>query len=122
MKADKEAGMEFEGIGVAPRSEIQPLVVAPAPEASSIQISGPRQPAVDPNREAAIAAMSGRHISNRERQRYGAAYDAITSGANPAEMSQRQISDIQRMGRTYRPQTVAAKNGGSLTYAQFLGL
>ena len=122
MKADKEAGMEFGGPSVAPKSEIQPLAVAPAPAASSIQISGPRQPTVDPNREAAIAAMSGRHISNRERQRYGAAYDAITSGANPAEMSQRQISDIQRMGRTYRPQTVAAKNGGSLTYAQFLGL
>ena len=122
MKADKEAGMEFGGPSVAPKSEIQPLAVAPAPEASSIQISGPRQPVIDPNREAAIAAMSGRHISNRERQRYGAAYDAITSGANPAEMSQRQISDIRRMGKTYRPQTVVAKNGGSLTYAQFLGL
>ena len=122
MKADKEAGMEFEGIGVAPGSEMQPLAVAPAPAASSIKIFGPRQSDVDPNREAAIAAMSGRHISNRERQRYGDAYVAIASRANPAEMSQRQISDIQRMGRTYRPQTVAAKNGGSLTYAQFLGL
>lgn len=122
MKADKEAGMEFEGLSVAPRSEIQSLAVAPAPAASSIKIFGPRQSDVDPNREAAIATMSGRHISNRERQRYGDAYVAIASRANPAEMSQRQISDIQRMGRTYRPQPVAAKNGGSLTYAQFLGL
>lgn len=126
MKRDQQNGYEFGGPKPeAITGQVQGIQTAQGPSASSIQISGPSVPQVDANREAAIAAMSGRRVSNRERERYGAAYDAIQNGANPNELSSRQMADIQRMGKTYGSQyranqsdVQAARNGGYINLAK----
>lgn len=134
MKADGRwnEGARRQNVDAANSEALAAMAVRPRVAAQPVNVPAEEE-AYDPEEEArlasnvantrrnqAIAAMSGRRVSDRERARYGAAYDAIVGGANPNGMSERQIADIQRMGRTYRPQS--AKNGGVITLAKYLNV
>jgi hypothetical protein len=62
--------------------------------------------------------MSGRRISDRERAKWGSAYDALMSRANSTQMSKGDLMRVQRMGEVLR--TDIHKQGGQLNYANYL--
>lgn len=117
MKQDKAAGVAFGGEQIGP-AQVSAIPVASAPVAPQITLPASAQITPDQARENAIARMAGKRISDRERAKWGSAYDAITSGANPTQMSQGELARIQRMGRTLR--TPISKQGGQLNYADYL--
>jgi hypothetical protein len=117
MKQDKAAGVAFGGEQIVP-AQVSTIPAASAPVAPQITLPASAQVTPEEARENAIARMSGKRISDRERAKWGSAYDAITSGANPTQMSQGDLARIQRMGRTL--QTPISKQGGQLNYANYL--
>lgn len=118
MKRDKSAGVAFGGPEQAKSAQVPLVSSASAPAAPQITLPASAQLTPDQIRENAIAKMAGKRISDRERAKWGSAYDAITSGANPTQMSQRDLARVQRMGRVLR--MPAAKQGGQLNYADYL--
>ena len=98
--------------------QVSTIPVASAPVAPQITLPASAQVTPEQARENAIARMSGKRISDRERAKWGSAYDAIISGANPTQRSQGDLARIQRMGRTLR--TPISKQGGQLNYADYL--
>lgn len=116
MKADKAAGVEFGGPQIDTNYSPTLTVNEMTPPVIQYPQSGSRQD--ESLRNAAIAQMSGKRISNRERRKWGEAYDALQSGANPNDLTNIQKLRIQRMGKALR--TPTAKNGGQLNYANYL--
>lgn len=116
MKADKAAGVEFGGPQIDTNYSPTLTVNEMTPPVIQYPQSGSRQD--ESLRNAVIAQMSGKRISNRERRKWGEAYDALQSGANPNDLTNIQKRRIQRMGKALR--TPTAKNGGQLNYANYL--
>lgn len=118
MKRDKAAGVAFGGPEQIEPIQASTIPVSSTPEAPQITLPASAQVTPEQARENAIARMAGKRISDRERAKWGNAYDAMVSGANPTQMSQGDLSRIQRMGRVLR--TPISKQGGQLNYADYL--
>ena len=94
MKRDKSAGVAFGGPEQVKSAQVPLISSASAPAAPQITLPASAQLTPDQIRENAIARMAGKRISDRERAKWGSAYDAIASGANPTQMSQRDLARV----------------------------
>lgn len=118
MKRDKEAGVPFGQSEQIASAQVSSIPLASSSVVPQITFAPLAQVTPDQVRENAIARMSGKRISDRERRKWGEAYDALQSGVNPNDLTGIQMRRIQRLGQELRPKI--AKTGGQLNYANYL--